>query len=122
LPEEKDLNDWMPVLVACRNALNYIYTNGFSADNNYRGLAKAMRELLASLLFCSVPLFNTYLGFKGDPKDVMKSKVMQILFRQNLFETSPRLRVIQTNIQKGTAEYLNPLASLFHHVSLSFVY
>jgi hypothetical protein len=56
LPEEKDLNDWMPVLVACRNALNYIYTNGFSADNNYRGLAKAMRELLASLLFCSVPL------------------------------------------------------------------
>jgi meiosis-specific protein len=46
LPEEKDLNDWMPTLVACRNALKYLYEHGFPEEDDYSGLMEAMRKLL----------------------------------------------------------------------------
>lgn len=95
LPEEKDLNDWMPILVGCRNALKYLYEHGFPDDGHYGGLIEAMR-------------------FKGRPQDLFASNIIQILAKQQLIETAFGCNIIEVNRQKGMVEYVDPLASIFH--------
>jgi disulfide oxidoreductase YuzD len=43
LPEEKDLNDWMPILVGCRNALRYIHSSPTPLATDEAALIEAMR-------------------------------------------------------------------------------
>lgn len=49
LPEEKDLNDWMPILVSCRLALKYLYTKSDGVQINDGGLVEAVGKLLVLL-------------------------------------------------------------------------
>ena len=105
----------MPILVACRNALKYLYKNGFPDDGDYGGMIEAMRGLLVLFL---VLFTDTCLDFKGAPHDLLTSNVMQILEKQQLVETAEfGCRIIEVNRQKGMVEYVDPLASIFHLVS-----
>ncbi len=46
MPEEKDLNDWMPILVACRNTLKYLIEKELAVPIGDTGLIEAMRKFL----------------------------------------------------------------------------
>ncbi len=107
----------MPVLVKCRNILNYLKAEVLSVHVDDMGLLEASGELQIPNRLYILLLVDNYLGFTGDPEDLMNSPIMQTLFQNKLIKKTRGNRIMENNYDRGWAEYVNPLASVFHHVS-----
>lgn len=112
----------MHVTVACRNVLNYLYVKANSVTVDDMGLLEAARKLLRILSPLLLLLFDTHLGFKGDPKDLMNSEVMQTLLERKLIVGPFVDRITTCNEPRGWSEYVTPVAGISHHVSFHLPY
>ncbi|KAF7511943.1 hypothetical protein GJ744_003176 [Endocarpon pusillum] len=95
LPKEKALNDWMPTLVKCRKVLKYLEAQKLGVPVDDSGLVEALQ-------------------FRGDPKDLMTSPIMQTLLKNKLIKKNHADRILENNYEVAWAEYVNPLANIYH--------
>ncbi len=107
----------MPTLVKCRNILNYLKAEVLSVPVDDSGLIEAARKLHIPDKLCLLLLVDSFLGFRGDPKDLMASPIMQKLLKNKLIKKTRTTRIMEANYDLGWAEYVSPLANIYHLVS-----
>lgn len=107
----------MPTLVKCRKILKYLEAQKLGVPVDDSGLVEALGELHISMGYASYCLLTNYLGFEGDPKDLMANPIMQTLLKNKLIKKNHVGQIVEINYEVGWAENVNPLANIYHLVS-----